>query len=198
MKSNLYGYIRVSTAEQNEDRQLISLEEYKIPKGNLYIEKQSGKNFDRPKYKRMLKRMKKGDVLIIKSIDRLGRNYHEIIEQWRIITREKGADIKVVDMPLLDTTYCRDLLGTFVSDLVLQVMSFTAQMERETILQRQAEGIAAAKAKGVQLGRRKAELPSNFEDLCVCWRKGELTTLEMTELCGISRSTLYDKTRHLR
>ena len=131
-----YGYARVSMKEQNEDRQLIALEPYDIPQDHLFVDKNSGKDFNRPKYKRLVKKLRKGDVLYIKSIDRLGRNYNEIIEQWRILTRDKGVDIKVLDMPLLDTTYCKDLLGTFISDLVLQVLSFTAQMEREAMLQR--------------------------------------------------------------
>lgn len=149
---SIFGYIRVSTKEQNEDRQLIALKEYNIPPRNLYIEKQSGKDFNRPAYKRMLRRLSSGDLLIIKSIDRLGRNYEDIIDQWRIIIKDHKADIKALDMPLLDTTYGKDLLGTFIAVLVLQIMSYTAQIERYKIRQRQAEGIAAAKAKGVRFG----------------------------------------------
>lgn len=193
-----FGYIRVSTQEQNDDRQRIALEPLHIPPKNLYCEKLSGKTFERPAYQRMLKRLGPGDILYIKSIDRLGRNYEEIIEQWRIITRDKGADIKVVDMPLLDTTYCKDLLGTFISDLVLQVMSFSAQLERENLLQRQAEGIAAAKARGVVFGRKPLPLPENFEELFYLWRKGELIGTEMAALCGCSLRTLYERTEHLR
>ena len=148
-----FAYVRCSTKEQNEARQLIALEPYGIPPDNLFVEKQSGKDFNRPMYKRMVRKMRPGDVLHIKSVDRLGRDYVEIIEQWRILTQEKGIDIKVIDMPLLDTTYCKDLLGTFISSLILQVMSLYSQIERENILLRQAEGIAAAKAKGVQFGR---------------------------------------------
>ena len=149
---SIFGYIRVSTKEQNEDRQLIALKEYNIPLRNLYIEKQSGKDFNRPAYKRMLRRLSSGDLLIIKSIDRLGRNYEDIIDQWRIIIKDHKADIKALDMPLLDTTYGKDLLGTFIAVLVLQIMSYTAQIERYKIRQRQAEGIAAAKAKEVRFG----------------------------------------------
>lgn len=149
---SIFGYIRISTKEQNEDRQLIALKEYNIPLRNLYIEKQSGKDFNRPAYKRMLRRLSSGDLLIIKSIDRLGRNYENIIDQWRIIIKDHKADIKALDMPLLDTTYGKDLLGTFIAVLVLQIMSYTAQIERYKIRQRQAEGIAAAKAKGVRFG----------------------------------------------
>ena len=196
--NNIFGYVRVSMKEQNEDRQLIALEPYGICKQNLFVDKISGKDFDRPKYKRLMKKLKGGDVLYIKSIDRLGRNYNEIIEQWRIITREKGVDIKVLDMPLLDTTYCKDLLGTFISDLVLQVLSFTAQMERENMLQRQAEGIAAARAKGVVFGRRPSELPEGFDELYGRWRNGELSGQEVADLCGFSLKTLYTKTAELR
>lgn len=198
MEKNKYGYIRVSTQEQNDDRQRVALEAFQIPVKNLYCEKRSGKTFNRPAYKKLLRRLREGDVLYVKSIDRLGRNYEEIIEQWRIITREKGADIKVVDMPLLDTTYCKDLLGTFISDLVLQVMSFSAQLERETLLQRQAEGIAAAKARGVIFGRKTISLPENFEELYFRWRTGELSGKEAASLCGCSLRTLYDRTRSLR
>ena len=193
-----YGYARVSMKEQNEDRQLIALEPYDIPQDHLFVDKNSGKDFNRPKYKRLVKKLRKGDVLYIKSMDRLGRNYNEIIEQWRILTRDKGVDIKVLDMPLLDTTYCKDLLGTFISDLVLQVLSFTAQMEREAMLQRQAEGIAAARAKGVVFGRKPSELPDNFDDLYGKWRDGELSGQEVATLCGFSLKTLYTKTASLR
>ncbi len=180
--------------EQNSDRQLIALESYGIPQSNVYIDKKSGKNFDRPKYKRMVRRLRPGDLLYIKSIDRLGRDYSEVKEQWRFLTREKGVDIKVLDMPMLDTTYCKDLLGTFIADLVLQVLSFTAQLERENILERQAEGIAAAKAKGVVFGRRAVSLPDNFENIYHQWRKKELSSEQAAKLCGFSVRTLYDKT----
>lgn len=150
---NLYGYIRVSTREQNEDRQILALKELSIPEKNLFIDKQSGKDFERPQYRKMVRKLKKDDLLYIKSIDRLGRNYSEILEQWRILTKEKGIDIVVLDMPLLDTRRGKDLMGTFLSDIVLQVLSFVAENERSNIRQRQAEGIAAAKARGVRFGR---------------------------------------------
>jgi len=193
-----YGYGRVSMKDQNEDRQLIALEPYDIPPANLFIDKKSGKDFNRPKYKKLLRKLQHGDMLYLKSIDRLGRNYREIIEQWRILTREKGVDIKVLDMPMLDTTYCKDLLGTFIADLVLQVLSFAAQLERENILQRQAEGIAAAKAKGVQFGRKLVDIPEDFAAIYARWREKELSNEQTAELCGFSVRTLYDKTSEWR
>ena len=170
-----YGYIRVSTKDQNEDRQRIALREFDIDKKNIYIDKQSGKNFNRPMYKQMLRRLKKDDLIYIKSIDRLGRNYEEILEQWRILTKEKLVDIVVIDMPLLDTRRGKDLIGTFLSDIVLQILSFVAENERAAIRQRQAEGIAAAKARGVKFGRPKKPLPENFEEICLLWKKGIIT-----------------------
>ena len=193
-----FAYVRVSTREQNIDRQLIALEPYAIPPSNLFIDEKSGKDFDRPMYKRMLRKLRAGDLLYIKSIDRLGRDYDEIIEQWRFLTRVKGIDIKVLDMPLLDTTYCKDLLGTFVADLVLQVLCLFAQMERETMLQRQAEGIAAAKAKGVVFGRKNVEIPDDFADIFVRWRHKELSNEQAAELCGFSIRTLYTLTQEWR
>lgn len=198
MQNRVFGYIRVSTPEQNIDRQYIALEPFKIPPRNIYIDKWSGKDFNRPAYRRLLKKLRRNDTLIIKSIDRLGRNYSEIIEQWRILTREIFTDIKVLDMPLLDTTYYKDLLGTFISDLVLQVLSFNAQRERDALLQRQAEGIAAAKARGVTFGKAPLALPQNFQILYSKWRNGELSAREVANLCGFSRSTLYNKTKDLR
>ena len=198
MQGQLYGYMRVSTQEQNEDRQRIALEPFGIPAHNLYFDKQSGKNFKRPAYQKLVKKLAQGDLLVIKSIDRLGRNYVEIIEQWRLITHDKRADIKVIDMPLLDTTYCKDLLGTFTSDLVLQVLSFVAQIERDYLRQRQAEGIAAAKVRGVSFGKKSLELPPGFEKLFERWRSGELSADETAALCGFSRRTLYDKTKEMR
>ena len=153
IEKKIYGYIRVSTREQNEDRQLIALREIGVPEKNIYLDKQSGKDFNRPQYKKLLRKMKKDDLLYIKSIDRLGRNYEEILQQWRVLTKEKGVDIVVLDMPLLDTRRGKDLMGTFLSDIVLQVLSFVAENEHTNIRQRQAEGIAAAKAKGIHLGR---------------------------------------------
>ena len=160
--AEIYAYVRVSTREQNEDRQLIAMNELQVLQKNIFIDKQSGKDFDRPQYKKLLKKLRKDDLLYIKSIDRLGRNYNEIQEQWRILTKDKGADIVVLDMPLLDTRRGKDLMGTFLSDIVLQVLSFVAENERINIRQRQAEGIAAAKAKGVRFGRIPKPLPENF------------------------------------
>ena len=194
----LFGYVRVSTKEQNEDRQLIALEHYNIPPGNIFVKKKSGKNFDRPKYKRMVRKMRAGDLLYLKSIDRLGRDYDEIIEQWRYLTREKGIDIKVLDIPMLDTTYCKDLLGTFIADLVLAVLSLNAQMERENTLQRQAEGIAIAKAKGVAFGRKNVDVPENFLEIYQKWRNKELSSEQAAQICGFSVRTLYTLTQKLR
>jgi len=193
-----FGYIRVSMKEQNADRQLIALEPYAIPPDNLFIDKKSGKNFDRPKYRSLLRKLRARDVLYIKSIDRLGRDYNEIIEQWRFLTREKSVDIKVLDMPMLDTTYCKDLLGTFIADLVLAVLSLNAQMERDNILQRQAEGIAAAKAKGVVFGRKAVEMPTDFIGIYRRWRDKELSNEQAAGLCGFSVRTLYNLTAEWR
>lgn len=185
----LYGYVRVSTKDQNEDRQLLALKELAVPEKNLFIDKQSGKDFERPQYRKMMQKLKKDDLLYIKSIDRLGRNYSEILEQWRILTREKGADIVVLDMPLLDTRRGKDLMGTFLSDIVLQVLSFVAENERLNIRQRQAEGIAAAKARGVRFGRPPKPLPENFPYLYQQWKAGEITASLAAELCGMPLST---------
>ena len=166
MSNIVYGYIRVSTKEQNEDRQRIALAEFSVPEENIFIDKLSGKDFNRPQYKKLMRKLRAGDSLVIKSIDRLGRNYEEILNQWRIITKEKKADIVVLDMPLLDTRQTgRDLTGTFVADLVLQILSYVAQTERENIKQRQKEGIAAAKLRGVQFGRPRKPIPDNFEQV---------------------------------
>ncbi|MDR2559618.1 MAG: recombinase family protein [Oscillospiraceae bacterium] len=193
-----FGYGRVSAKDQNIDRQLIALEPFDIPPANLFIDKKSGKDFNRPKYKALVRKLRAGDILHIKSIDRLGRNYEEIIEQWQYLTRKKGVDIIVVDMPLLNTTYCKDLLGTFIADLVLQVLSFSAQLERDNILLRQAEGIAAAKDKGVKFGRKVVTIPNNFEEVYNRWRDKELTNEQAAELCGFSVSTLYNLTAEWR
>ena len=187
--STIYGYIRVSTREQNEDRQLLAMQELGIPEKNIFTDKQSGKDFERPAYKRMVKRMKKDDLLYIKSIDRLGRNYEEIQNQWRELTKEKGVDIVVLDMPLLDTRRGKDLVGTFLSDIVLQVLSFVAENERSNIKQRQAEGIAAAKLRGVRFGRPPKPLPENFEAVCQRLEQGAVTTSEAARECGMDRST---------
>ena len=186
---NIYGYVCVSTKEQNEDRQLIALHEVGVPQKNIYMDKQSGKDFNRPQYKKLLKKIKPGDLLYIKSIDRLGRNYEEIQNQWRIITKEKNADIYVIDMPLLDTRRGKDLLGTFISDLVLQLLSFVAENERTNIKQRQAEGIAAAKAKGIRFGRPPKPLPDNFHDAYQRWKQGEITGTAAAKECGMPLST---------
>ncbi len=185
----VYGYIRVSTREQNEDRQLIALRELNIPERNIYMDKQSGKDFERPQYKRLVRRVKKDDLLYIKSIDRLGRNYGEILEQWRILTKEKGADIVVLDMPLLDTRRGKDLMGTFLSDIVLQVLSFVAENERVNIRQRQAEGIAAAKARGVRFGRPPRPLPENFPSAYHRWKIKRITGTAAARECGMPLTT---------
>ena len=186
---NVYGYIRVSTKDQNEDRQFIALREMSVPEKNIFLDKQSGKDFKRPMYIRMLKRMKKDDLLYVKSIDRLGRNYDEILEQWRILTKEKGVDIVVLDMPLLDTRRGKDLMGTFLSDIVLQVLSFVAENERTNIRQRQAEGIAAAKKRGIRFGRPRKPLPKNFHEIYQQWKNGKITGLEAAKACGMPMST---------
>lgn len=188
-----YGYVRVSTKEQNEDRQLIALQELQVPSKNIYIDKQSGKDFERPKYKTLLRKIRAGDVLYIKSIDRLGRNYEEIIEQWRILTKEKKIDIVVIDMPLLDTRRGKDLMGTFLSDIVLQVLSFVAENERKNIKQRQKEGIEAARLRGVQFGRPEKNLPDEFEEYVEKWMKKEIAGTQAAEELGIPTSTFYRK-----
>lgn len=189
MSYHIFGYIRVSTKEQNEDRQLIALREVGVPKKNIYLDKQSGKDFDRPQYRKLLRKMKKNDLLYIKSIDRLGRNYEEILQQWRILTKEKGIDIVVLDMPLLDTRRGKDLMGTFLSDIVLQVLSFVAENERTNIRQRQAEGIAAAKARGVRFGRPPKPLPENFHRTYRRWKQGEITGTAAAKECGMPLAT---------
>ena len=195
IEQKIYGYIRVSTREQNEDRQVIALREVGVPERNVYIDKQSGKNFNRPQYKKLLRKMKKDDLLYIKSIDRLGRNYAEILEQWRMLTKDKGIDIVVLDMPLLDTRRGKDLMGTFLSDIVLQVLSFVAENERTNIRQRQAEGIAAAKAKGVKLGRKPLPLPENFYEVHRVWRSKKLTLKQVAAACNMPVGTFYGKAR---
>lgn len=187
--AEIYGYVRVSTRDQNEDRQLIALNELQVPQKNIFIDKQSGKDFERPQYKKLLKKLRRDDLLYIKSIDRLGRNYNEIQEQWRILTKDKGVDIVVLDMPLLDTRCGKDLMGTFLSDIVLQVLSFVAENERMNIRQRQAEGIAAAKAKGVRFGRVPKPLPENFHAVYQRWKRGEITGTAAAKECGMPLST---------
>ncbi len=187
--SRTYGYVRVSSKDQCEDRQMIAMDEAGVSPENIYVDKQSGKDFNRPIYKKMLKQLKKDDLVCIKSIDRLGRNYDEILEQWRILTREKGVDIMVIDMPLLDTRRGKDLMGTFLSDIVLQVLSFVAENERSNIRQRQAEGIAAARARGVRFGRPPAPLPENFHSVYQRWKAGEITGVAAARECQMPMST---------
>ena len=193
----VYGYIRVSTNDQNTARQFAALEKWEIPERNLYVDKQSGKDFNRPAYKKLLRKLKEGDLLYIKSIDRLGRNYEEIQEQWRILTKEKKIDIVVLDMSLLDTRNGKDLLGTFISDVVLQILSFVAQNERENIRIRQAEGIAAAKANGVKFGRPELPLPENFHEVHKAWREKKIPLREAAKKCGMTESTFYAKARKI-
>lgn len=186
---NTYGYVRVSTKDQNEDRQLIALHELGLSDMHIYVDKQSGKDFNRPQYQKLLRKLRPGDLLYIKSIDRLGRNYEEIQNQWRVLTKEKGVDICIVDMPILDTRRGKDLLGTFISDLVLQLLSFVAENERTNIKQRQAEGIAAAKAKGVRFGRPPKPLPENFHSVYQQWKQGTITGTAAAKECGMPLST---------
>ena len=190
---SVYGYIRVSSKDQKEDRQQIALKEVGVELQNIYVDKQSGKDFNRPQYKKMLRKLKKDDLLYIKSIDRLGRNYEEILQQWRILTKEKGVDIVVLDMPLLDTRRGKDLMGTFLSDIVLQVLSFVAENERTNIKQRQAEGIAAAKAKGIKFGRPPLPLPDNFYEVHKAWRSKKITLKQAAEACNMPVGTFYGK-----
>jgi len=185
----LYGYIRVSTKEQNEDRQRMAMQEFGIANQNIYLDKRSGKDFERPGYRRLLRKIKPGDTLVIKSIDRLGRNYEEILEQWRTITREKKAAIVVLDMPLLDTREGRDLTGTLIADIVLQLLSYVAQTEREFIRQRQAEGIAAAKARGVHMGRAPMEIPEQFSQVYAQWKRGEISGRRAACILGVAPHT---------
>ena len=193
--SSTYGYARVSSREQNEDRQMIAFDEANVPKENIFVDKQSGKDFNRPKYRRLLRRLKVDDVLFVKSIDRLGRDYAEILEQWRILTKEKKIDIVIIDMPLLDTRRGKDLMGTFLSDIVLQVLSFVAENERKNIRQRQKEGIEAAKLRGVQFGRPLKPMPENFRHIYDRWIGKEITGEEAAQLCNVARATFYRKVR---
>ena len=199
----VYGYMRVSAKDQNEDRQIIAMREVGVSEKNIYMDKQSGKDFKRKQYKRLVRKMKKDDLLYIKSIDRLGRNYEEIIKQWRYLTKEKRIDIIVLDMPLLDTRRGKDLMGTFLSDIVLQVLSFVAENERSNIRQRQAEGIAAAKARGVKFGRPPKPLPENFHTVYQRWKNGKITGTRAAEECNMPITTfrykadIYEKTNFL-
>ncbi len=195
--NGIYGYIRVSSKDQNEDRQLSALDKLGIEHQNIYLDKRSGSDFERPEYRKLIRKLKKGDLLYIKSIDRLGRNYDEILLQWRELTKEKGIDIVVLDMPLLDTRRGKDLMGTFLSDIVLQVLSFVAENERTNIRQRQAEGIAAAKAKGIKFGRSPLPLPENFHEVYQAWRNKKLTLKEAANACNMPVGTFYGKARKI-
>lgn len=192
MSQKIYAYVRVSSMDQNADRQLDSLSKYHILPKHIFIDKQSGKDFERPAYKRLIRRLKPGDLLYIKSIDRLGRNYEEIMKQWQLITKDKGTDIVVIDMELLDTRRDKNLLGTFIADLVLQVLSFVAQNEREEIKKRQAEGIAAAKERGVTFGRTPMEIPY-FDQIVERWENREMTATEAARQAGLSRRGFYKR-----
>lgn len=191
----IYGYCRVSSRDQKEDRQLITMKELKVPEENIFIDKQSGKDFDRPQYKKLMRKIKAGDVLYVKSIDRLGRNYKDIIEQWKVITKDKGADIVITDMPLLDTTKDKDLLGTFISDLVLAILSYVSENERCCIHRRQAEGIAAARARGVHFGRKPRPLTEKFYDVYQRWSMKKITVKQAAAECGMPATTFYDRAK---
>lgn len=192
-KQKIYGYARISTREQNEDRQILALKEMGVPEKNIFLDKMSGKNFERPQYKKMLRKLNSNSVLYIKSIDRLGRSYKDLSEQWRIITKEKGADVVVIDMPLLDTRRDKNLLGTFISDLILALLSFISEQEYGTIHQRQAEGIAAAKARGFKFGRPPKQLPANFHEVYQQWKSNKVSVGEAAKMCGMPKSTFYYK-----
>ena len=193
-----YGYVRVSSTDQNEDRQMIALHQVGVEDKHIFMDKQSGKDFERPQYKKMVKKMRHGDLLYVLSIDRLGRNYDEIQHQWRILTKEIGIDVCVIDMPLLDTRRSKDLLGTFVADLVLQVLSFAAHNERDNIRKRQAEGIAAAKARGVHMGRPVINAPPDFDKIVKAWEKKEITMEEAMKRCRMSETTFYRRRREMQ
>lgn len=193
-----YGYARISSIDQNEERQLIELQKVGVKNSNVYVDKQSGKDFERPRYKEMVEQLKEGDVLYILSIDRLGRNYKEILEQWRILTKEIGIDVCVIDMPLLDTRRDKDLMGTFIADLVLQILSFVSESERQNIRKRQEQGIAAAKARGVRFGRPEKLLPEDFSTIIKSWEKGNISFDEAVRKCGFSSATFYRRLREYR
>lgn len=189
---NIYGYVRVSSVDQNEGRQLLAMQELHIPDIRIYVDKQSGKDFERPQYKKLLKRIRRGDLLYVMSIDRLGRDYEEVQKQWRTLTKEIGADVCVLDTPALDTRRTRDLIETLISDVILQVLSFGAQSERERIHQRQAEGIRAARLRGVSFGRPRKALPDNFEEVYRAYRAGNISLRKAAKLCGMAKSTFHD------
>lgn len=195
---NIYGYVRVSSTEQNENRQIIALREADVLEKNIFMDKQSGKDFERPNYKKMIRKLKTGDLLYILSIDRLGRNYEEIQKQWRVLTKEIGIDICVLDMPLLDSRNGKDLMGTFIADLVLQILSFVAQNERENIRKRQTQGIAAAKARGVKFGRPEKKVRDDFGKIVKAWEQKELSFVEVLKQCNMSEATFYRRLREYR
>lgn len=199
MQNKTYGYMRVSSRDQNEDRQLLDLIKLGVPEKNIYMDKMSGKDFNRPAYQKLVhKKLRAGDLLVVKSIDRLGRNYDEILIEWKIITKEIGADIRIIDMPLLDTQQSKDLIGTLISDIVLQLLSFVAQNERENIRQRQLEGIAAAKMRGVRFGRPSEDIPESFPDIYQKWMTKEISPSMARELSGMSYDKFYRTARKLR
>lgn len=193
--SKMYGYVRVSTREQNEARQVIAMEQFGVDRKAIVVEKQSGKDFERPQYLRLLRKLKVGDTLVIKSIDRLGRNYEEILRQWRLLTKEKGVSVVVLDMPLLDTRHDKDLTGTLIADIVLQLFSYVAQVEREFIRQRQAEGIAAAQARGVHFGAKPREKPAGYENCYERWKRGELSARSAARELHVTHPTFLKWTR---
>jgi len=195
---NIYGYCRVSSTDQNEDRQVDAMEELKIQRSKIFVDKVSGKDFNRPMYKKMVSKLQNGDLLYIKSIDRLGRNYDSIQEEWRILSKDIGVDIVVIDFPMLDTRIGKDLMGTFIADIVLQILSFVAQHERETIRQRQKEGIATAKAKGIRFGRPTQKIPDNFQEATGLWELGKISFDEALQMTGLKESTFYNKLRIFR
>ncbi len=195
--SSIYGYVRVSSKDQNEKRQIIAMKEANVAEKNIYVDKQSGKDFNRPQYKALVKKLREDDLIYIKSIDRLGRNYDEILNQWRILTKEKKVDIVVIDMPLLDTRRGKDLMGTFIADLVLQLLSFISENERKTIKERQREGIEAAKQRGVKFGRPQKPLPENFE-LYSLWETKEISVAEIARQCDITPATFYNRAKKIR
>lgn len=197
MGGRVFGYVRVSTKNQHEDRQVVAMREYGVPERNIITEKQSGKDFDRPRYQKLIKRIKQGDTLVIQSLDRLGRDYLEVQEQWRVISKVKGASIVVLDTPLLNTKENAELVGQLVADLVLHLFSYVAQTERENIRKRQREGIEAARARGVKFGRPRKDMPENFAEIVAQWRRGEFTAQEAAEQLGVSRSTFFRRVREL-
>ena len=191
----IYGYVRVSSRDQNEDRQMIAMKEMNVPVNNIFIDKQSGKDFYRPQYSKLMRKVKEDDLIYIKSIDRLGRNYVEILEQWKLLTKNKKVDLYIIDMPILDTRREKNLLGTFIADLVLALLSYVAENERVIIRQRQAEGIAAAKARGVRFGKMPQPLPDNFCEVCKRWRMKKISVAAAAKECGMSKTTFYDRAK---